>query len=58
MNRTLRQMARTVPCLMSEHDIRFWLDILVREGGLKPGQFGPEDIATNKYNANARLARH
>ena len=27
-------------------------DVLVREGKLKPGQLSPEDIATNKYNAN------
>jgi ABC-type nitrate/sulfonate/bicarbonate transport system substrate-binding protein len=43
--------------LYRDHDIKFWLDVLVREGKLKPGQFSPEDIATNKYNANAQLAR-
>jgi ABC-type nitrate/sulfonate/bicarbonate transport system substrate-binding protein len=43
--------------LYNDHDIKFWLDVLVREGKLKPGQFSPEDIATNKYNANAQLAR-
>jgi hypothetical protein len=32
--------------------------VLVREGKLKPGQFTPEDIATNKYNTNAQLAQH
>jgi ABC-type nitrate/sulfonate/bicarbonate transport system substrate-binding protein len=41
-----------------DHDIKFWLDVLVREGKLKPGQLSPEDIATNKYNRNAQLAQH
>jgi ABC-type nitrate/sulfonate/bicarbonate transport system substrate-binding protein len=36
--------------LYKEHDIKFWLDVLVREGRLKDGQFSPKDIATNKYN--------
>jgi ABC-type nitrate/sulfonate/bicarbonate transport system substrate-binding protein len=44
--------------LYKDHDIKFWLDVLVREGKLKPGQFSPEDIATNKYNANAQPAQH
>jgi ABC-type nitrate/sulfonate/bicarbonate transport system substrate-binding protein len=44
--------------LYKDHDTKFWLDVLVREGKLKPGQFSPEDIATNKYNANAELAQH
>ncbi len=44
--------------LYKDHDTRFWLDVLVREGKLKPGQFSPEDIATNRYNANAHLAQH
>jgi ABC-type nitrate/sulfonate/bicarbonate transport system substrate-binding protein len=44
--------------LYKDNDIKFWLDVLVREGKLKPGQFSPEDIATNKYNANAQLAQH
>lgn len=44
--------------LYKEHDVQFWLDVLVREGRLKAGQFRPEDIATNKYNANAQLAEH
>lgn len=44
--------------LYKDHDIQFWLDVLAREGKLKPGQFSAEDIATNKYNANAQLARH
>ncbi len=44
--------------LYKDHDTKFWLDVLVREGKLKPGQFSPEDIATNKFNADAELAQH
>jgi ABC-type nitrate/sulfonate/bicarbonate transport system substrate-binding protein len=44
--------------LYTDHDTKFWLDVLVREGKLKPGQLSPEDIATNKYNANRTLAQH
>lgn len=36
--------------LYRDHDVKFWLDVLVREGKLKPNEFTPEDIATNKYN--------
>jgi ABC-type nitrate/sulfonate/bicarbonate transport system substrate-binding protein len=43
--------------LFTDHDVKFWLDVLVREGKLKPDQLGPEDIATNKYNANAQLSQ-
>jgi ABC-type nitrate/sulfonate/bicarbonate transport system permease component/ABC-type nitrate/sulfonate/bicarbonate transport system substrate-binding protein len=43
--------------LFTEHDIQFWLDVLVREGRLKPGQFTPEGIGTNKYNALAQVAQ-
>jgi len=32
--------------------------VLVREGKLKPGQFSPEDIATNKYNNASGLVQH
>jgi ABC-type nitrate/sulfonate/bicarbonate transport system substrate-binding protein len=44
--------------LYKDNDTKFWLDVLVREGKLKSGQFSPEDIATNKYNANRSLAQH
>jgi hypothetical protein len=44
--------------LYKDHDTKFWLEVLVREGKLKPGQLSPEDIATNKFNANAQLAQH
>jgi ABC-type nitrate/sulfonate/bicarbonate transport system substrate-binding protein len=39
--------------LYTEHDARFWIDALVRDGRLKPGQFTPADIVTNTYNAFA-----
>lgn len=44
--------------LYRDHDVKFRLDVLVREGKLKPGQFKPEDIAANKYNAYAQHARN
>jgi ABC-type nitrate/sulfonate/bicarbonate transport system substrate-binding protein len=44
--------------LYSDHDTQFWLDVLVREGKLKPGQFRPEDIATNKYNSSPDIVQH
>jgi ABC-type nitrate/sulfonate/bicarbonate transport system substrate-binding protein len=40
--------------LYNDHDIKFWLDVLAREGKLQPGQFRPEDIATNRYNADSQ----
>ena len=36
--------------LYQDRDIQFWLNVMTREGKLKPGQFKPEDIASNKYN--------
>ena len=44
--------------LYKDHDTKFWLDVLVREGKLKPGQLSPEDVATNKFNSEAELAPH
>jgi ABC-type nitrate/sulfonate/bicarbonate transport system substrate-binding protein len=44
--------------LYTDHDTAFWVDVLVREGKLKPGQLNPEDIATNRYNGYAEFARH
>jgi ABC-type nitrate/sulfonate/bicarbonate transport system substrate-binding protein len=43
--------------LYTDHDAQFWIDALVRSGRLKPGQFNPEDIETNKYNGLANLAQ-
>ena len=39
--------------LYTDHDARFWLDVMVREGRITPGQYKPDDILTNKYNAFA-----
>lgn len=43
--------------LYNDHDAQFWIDALVRGGKIKPGQFAPEDIETNKYNDVAHLAQ-
>jgi ABC-type nitrate/sulfonate/bicarbonate transport system substrate-binding protein len=37
--------------LYTEHDAKFWIDVLVRDGRLKPGQFTPTDILTNDFNS-------
>lgn len=42
--------------LYTGRDAQFWIDALVRAGKLKPGQFVPEDIQTNKYNDLAHLS--
>jgi len=44
------------PTVLSTHafandkDIQWWIDILVSEGKLKPGQIKPSDVYTHKYN--------
>jgi ABC-type nitrate/sulfonate/bicarbonate transport system substrate-binding protein len=43
--------------LYTDHDAQFWIDVLVRGGRIKPGQFSSEDIETNKYNGLANLAQ-
>jgi ABC-type nitrate/sulfonate/bicarbonate transport system substrate-binding protein len=43
--------------LYTDHDAQFWIDVLVREGRLKPSQFTPADIETNKYNGLVDLAQ-
>jgi ABC-type nitrate/sulfonate/bicarbonate transport system substrate-binding protein len=43
--------------LYTDHDVQFWIDVLVREGRLERGQFTPADIATNRYNDLANLAQ-
>ena len=43
--------------LYTDHDAQFWIDALVREGRLKPGQLTPADIATGKYNEFAHLVQ-
>ena len=43
--------------LYTDRDAQFWIDVLMRRGLVKPGQFTPEDIETNRYNGLANLAR-
>jgi ABC-type nitrate/sulfonate/bicarbonate transport system substrate-binding protein len=43
--------------LYIDHDARFWIDVLERDGRLKPGQLVPEEIETNKYNSLADFAQ-
>lgn len=43
--------------LYTDHDATFWIDALVKSGRLKPGQFAPEDVESNRYNGLASLAR-
>jgi ABC-type nitrate/sulfonate/bicarbonate transport system substrate-binding protein len=43
--------------LYTDRDAQFWIDVLVRSGRLRRGQFTPEDIETNKYNGLANLAQ-
>jgi ABC-type nitrate/sulfonate/bicarbonate transport system substrate-binding protein len=43
--------------LYTTNDAQFWIDVLVRGGRIRPGQFIPEDIDTNKFNGLADLAQ-
>jgi ABC-type nitrate/sulfonate/bicarbonate transport system substrate-binding protein len=43
--------------LYIDHDAQYWIDVLVRSGRLKTGQFTPEDVETNKYDGLASLAQ-
>ncbi|HEX3864958.1 MAG TPA: ABC transporter substrate-binding protein [Stellaceae bacterium] len=43
--------------LYTDHDAQFWIDALERSGKLKPGQFAPEQIETNRFNDLAHLAQ-
>jgi ABC-type nitrate/sulfonate/bicarbonate transport system substrate-binding protein len=43
--------------LYTDRDAQFWIDVMVRNRRLKPGQFTPEDVETNRYNDLATLAR-
>jgi ABC-type nitrate/sulfonate/bicarbonate transport system substrate-binding protein len=36
--------------VLSDGDIQVWIDWLVREGQLVPGQLRPSDVYTNRYN--------
>ena len=43
--------------LYTDHDPQFWIDTLVQEGKLKPGQLTPTEVETNKYNDFSHLAQ-
>jgi ABC-type nitrate/sulfonate/bicarbonate transport system substrate-binding protein len=43
--------------LYTDHDAQFWIDVLVRSGKLKPGQFVPEDVEADEFNGLAHLAQ-
>lgn len=44
--------------LIAEEDYQLWIDWLVKEGQLKPGQITPRAVYTNEYNAEpGELAR-
>jgi hypothetical protein len=36
--------------------VQWWIDLLVREGKLKPGQIQARDVWTNAYNPYATTA--
>jgi ABC-type nitrate/sulfonate/bicarbonate transport system substrate-binding protein len=42
--------------LFTDHDAQFWIDVLVRAGRIKPGQFAPDAVVTNKFNRLAHVA--
>jgi len=35
---------------ISDKDVQFWIDVLVSEGKLKPGEVKPSDVYTNEFN--------
>jgi ABC-type nitrate/sulfonate/bicarbonate transport system substrate-binding protein len=35
---------------IKDKDIQYWIDVLVSEGKLKPGQIKPSDVYTNEFN--------
>jgi ABC-type nitrate/sulfonate/bicarbonate transport system substrate-binding protein len=39
--------------IIKDRDIQFWIDALVEDGKLKPGQIKPSDIYTNEFNSFA-----
>lgn len=44
--------------LITDREYQLWIDWLVKDGQLKPGQISPKDIYTNEYNVPAsELAR-
>jgi ABC-type nitrate/sulfonate/bicarbonate transport system substrate-binding protein len=44
---------RTPPVIW-DSDVQFWIDIMVKEGTLKPGQLKPSDVYTNEFNPYAQ----
>jgi ABC-type nitrate/sulfonate/bicarbonate transport system substrate-binding protein len=42
--------------LYTDHDAQFWIDVLAREGRIKPGQFSPADVESNKFHQLTDLA--
>ncbi|WP_342770241.1 MULTISPECIES: ABC transporter substrate-binding protein [unclassified Methanoculleus] len=38
------------PPVINDADVQFWLDIMEKEGALKPGQLRPSDVYTNEFN--------
>lgn len=38
------------PPIITDSDVQFWIDVMVKEGTLKTGQLKPSDIYTNEFN--------
>jgi ABC-type nitrate/sulfonate/bicarbonate transport system substrate-binding protein len=38
------------PPVISDSDVQFWIDLMVKEGTLKSGQLNPSDVYTNEFN--------
>ena len=38
------------PPVVRDSDVQFWIDVIVKEGGLKSGQLKPSDVYTNEFN--------
>lgn len=43
--------------IVPKKGIQYWIDLLVDEGKLKPGQITPEKVYTNKYNPNVKESK-
>ena len=39
---------------LSDRELQMWIDWLVKDGELKPGQLRPQDVYTNEFNPAAR----
>jgi len=46
----------TEHALIEDRDYQLWIDWLVKEGQLKPGQLKPRDVYTNEYNTPAQAS--